>query len=437
MTRNTTIAWISGLLFVAVGVAGGCGWSNSRARGLHLWKEDHVTYRFRNFPFVPSNAVGQCPAPGDCPTEFIEPPFFGYHDTCWRRWPQGWEPCPVEPVAEVEEVEPESSSTESATPSPSDRPEDSNSDAPTPAKEPDSVIVPATPKETPKIKAAPSQPPKKETPARKPKASNVDAPKTETPKPSATSSKPSSQDTPPKPAAPKKSEAPVVQPPTPRAEKRSSNAAPERQPAKPPSQDDASTVPQTPSFFPSAFRAQTSPAEVAVAKRGKRAARSVPSLPATAIVPVPHQRNTRETAVAPPVVVSSSVRHSQRLRRSLRDRMRLSAGTGEPPVKRTSAVRTDSSTRPITATHVSAPVKARPILRNKTKKLASDSRDHHSDDARDKEPKLMSQSVPATPISTVGSSQGTAGDNASSFSSRSDAPEPVIIDARKLRAAQK
>ncbi|HHK42699.1 MAG TPA: hypothetical protein ENJ50_09805, partial [Planctomycetaceae bacterium] len=284
MTRNTTIAWISGLLFVAFGVAGGCGWSNARARGLHLWKQDHVTYRYRNFPFVPSNAVGQCPSPCDCPTEFIEPPFFGYHDTCWRRWPQGWEPCPVEPVAEVEEVEPEPSSPESSTPSPSDRPEDSSSETPTPAKEPDSVIVPATPKETPKTKAAPSQPPKKETPTSKPKASQGDAPKTETPKPPAAPSKPAPQDVPPKPGAPKKPEAPVVQPPTPRAEKRSSNAAPERQPAKPPSQDDASSVPQTPSFFPSAFRAQTSPAEVAIAPRGKRAARPVPSLPATAIV---------------------------------------------------------------------------------------------------------------------------------------------------------
>ncbi len=435
MTRNTTIAWISGLLFVAVGVAGGCGWSNSRARGLHLWKEDHVTYRFRNFPFVPSNAVGQCPAPGDCPTEFIEPPFFGYHDTCWRRWPQGWEPCPVEPVAEVEEVEPESSSTESATPSPSDRPEDSSSDTPTPAKEPDSVIVPATPKETPKTKTAPSQPPKKETPAPKPKASKVDAPKTETPKPAATSPKPSSQDTPPKPASPKKSEAPVVQPPTPRVEKRSSKAAPEREPAKPPSRDDASSVPQAPSFFPSAFRVQTTPTEVAIAPRGKRAVRPVPSLTASDTVPVPHHAETSGTAVAPAAVISSSIRNSQRLRRSLRDRMRLSSPTGEPTVKQTSAVRTESSTRHVAATRVAAQVKARPIPRSK--KMTSDPRQHRSGNGRGNEPKLISQSIPARPISTIGSGQRTPSDNTSSFSNRSDTPEPVIIDARKLRAAQK
>ncbi len=389
MTRNTTIVWICGLLLVAVGGTGGCGWSNSRARGLHLWKQDHVTYRFRNFPFVPSNAVGQCPAPGDCPTEFIEPPFFGYHDTCWRRWPQGWEPCPVEPVAEVEEVEPESLQPESPSPSPSDRSEDSSSATPTPAKEPDSVIVPATPKEAPTTK----------------------------------------------PASPKGAEAPVVQPPTPRVEKPSSKAAPEGEPAKPPSRDDATIVPQAPSLFPSAFRALTAPTEVALAPRGKRAARPVPSLTASDTVSVPRHAEIGEPAVAPPAVISSSIRDSQRLRRSLRDRMRLSSITGEPIVKRASAVRTESSTRHAAAARVSAEVKARPIPR--FRKTTSNPSQHRSDNDQGNEPKLIPQSIPARPIATVGSSQRTPRGNASSFAKGSDTPEPMIIDARKLRAAQK
>ena len=433
MTRTTTIAWTCGLLFVAVGVAGGCGWSNARARGLHLWKEDHVTYRFRNFPFVPSNAVGQCPAPGDCPTEFVEPPFFGYHDTCWRRWPQGWEPCPVEPVAEVEEIKPESSSPESPTPSPSDRPEDASSPPPTPAKEPDSVIVPATPEKAPKTTTSPSQSPKKELPKRK--ASGVDTPKAETPKTPSPPPKTSSQDAPPKPVSPKKSELPdVPQPSASRVEKRDSSAAPAREPSKPPSRGDVETVPRAPSFFPGASRVQSAPTELVVTPSRKRALRSVPPLRASDPVSVPKVAHRGGTVADGVVLVPSSVPKSQRLRRSLRERMRLKSGSREPLVTRTPAAHGGSSQRHAVATVVSAGVKARPISR--PKKLTTDSREDRFSGTQGNEPKLIHQSVPAKPISAITSGKRVPADNVSPVSTRSEAPRPVIIDAEKLRSAR-
>lgn len=42
--------------------------------------------------------------PDPTPTEqgcYKEPAYFGYHATCWRRWPEDWQPCPEEPCGET------------------------------------------------------------------------------------------------------------------------------------------------------------------------------------------------------------------------------------------------------------------------------------------------------------------------------------------------
>lgn len=427
MTRNTTFALVTGLLCLASALAGGCGWSNAHARGMHLWKEDHKSYRFLNFPFVPSNAVGQCPAPGDCPTEFVEPPFFGYHDTCWRRWPEGWTPCPVEP--ESEEVTADEGVPAPAQPSPSDRPRDEQA-SPDAGSKQDSVIVPAKPEGNAEKPAAPADKPQaakeKTEPAPKTKAlpEKTVEPKNEAPapKPEKTSEK-----APQSPASPMPPMPPM--PPEPSSPKKSAAPAP----PKPKSSDEASSLPRAPTFFPGHSRHV--PADTVPTLGHPQTAESSRSepLPVATVEPVVLPMESRVTRLP----------ESRRLKRSLRDRLRVTRRPQDQPVaeagRTVPVTRVTESREAPSSFQVGGPpetlrrqpaVKARRLdvpavpvsLRtNRTSKPAESAAGRPA-------PRAIPVGVKARPIPVSAASDAGP-------SSTTDSSPAVVIDAKKLREA--
>jgi len=80
---------------------------------------------------------------GDCACGIVAPPFYGYEGACWRKWPEGWIPCPEGEIIEEHVVipveKPHVAPAPAVEPSPSDVPppsgpvvEPSPSDAPPP-----------------------------------------------------------------------------------------------------------------------------------------------------------------------------------------------------------------------------------------------------------------------------------------------------------------
>ncbi len=426
MTRNTTFALVTGLLCLASALAGGCGWSNAHARGVHLWKQDHATYRYRNFPFVPSNAVGQCPAPGDCPTEFVEPPFFGYHDTCWRRWPEGWTPCPVEP--ESKEATEDSGVPAPAQPSTSDRPRDEKA-SPDAGSKQDSVIVPAKPERDTEKPAAPASKPQaaKEKTKPAPKTNAVPE-KTAEPKKEAPAPKPEkkAEKAPPSPTLP--------MPPLPPEQ-----ATPKKSPApatpKPKTSDGASRLPRTPTFFPGHSRHVPSDTVPTLGHSQSAKSQRREPQPVAGVEPVALPVDSRLTRLP----------ESRRLKRSLRDRLRVArrpqnqpgadAGRTAQVTRVTESRQTPSSFQvggPLETLRRQPTVKARRLdvpavpvsLRtNQTSKPAESATGRPT-------PRAIPAGVKARPIPV--SSASSVGP-----SSTTDSSPAVVIDAQKLREATK
>lgn len=131
-----------------------------------------------HWPFVPLNTVDeQATSCGQC---VVEPPCFGYHATCWHRWPEGCGECPDEatgcreevieeyivPAAEGGSVQP----NETAKPTAGDNTEsalkqvpDSPAPAkvkPVPAPEPKPLPVAPVPPQAPPAAAKPAPAPK-------------------------------------------------------------------------------------------------------------------------------------------------------------------------------------------------------------------------------------------------------------------------------------
>ncbi len=417
MTRNTTFALVSGLLCLASALAGGCGWSNAHARGLHLWKQDHATYRFRNFPFVPSNAVGQCPAPGDCPTEFVEPPFFGYHDTCWRRWPEGWTPCPVEPQSQ--EATEESVVPAPAQPSPSDLPRDENASPEGDNKPTDSVIVPAKPERDAEKPAAPASKPQaaKERPKPAPKTNAVPK-KTAEPKKEAPAPKPenNTKKTPQSPMLPME--------PMP-AERPAPEKPPAPSPSKPETEDQSSGLPRTPTFFPGHSRHV--PSDAAPTVRHAQTEKPQRNGPPLAVTPSP--------VAVPAAAGKISLSPSKRLKRSLRDRLRVAKRPQTPTVveaasrsrQTSAAVRIGDAREPVSrhpivkARRLDVPAVPVSLRTNPTSKPAESATGRPT-------PRAIPVGVKARPIPVSAASNVGP-------SSTTDSSPAVVIDAKKLREA--
>ncbi len=391
MTRTTMVALASGLFILAAFAAGGCGWSNAHARGLRLWEEDHPTFRLKNFPFVPSNAVGQCPSPCDEPTEYIEPPFFGYHDTCWRRWPSDWAACPVEPLSEVEGVEP-TKAPQTKEPSPSDQTE-VGGEKPQP-RQPgpeESVIVPAKPKD--ETATAKPTPPTESKPAPQPKPAPQGKPAPQ-PKP-APQAKPAPQ---PKPMVPMPQ--PPVDPPA-------EPSAPEK-----PQADGDTSLPRVPSIF-----------------NDQSLRRSPSAEPEVAWLTTPVVRERSTSLVATPVTVAAlphvafSTSDARRLQRSLRDRMRID---------RTTAAASDSQRE-----STSAGMPAQPLHRRI--EVAGIGEDAQPPVGSSIPALLISEreSKGAPPLRRVKAKPIRRASTAVHAVAVPKAPPAVVIDAKRLREAKK